>query len=537
MTIGRKISLLCLTLLGLGAVQGTVSVITGERTASAVRLAATDSVPSLILINNVTGFMKDQRAQMFLFLSAKSAQERTDIETQIADFESKTQAGLKTYNPSDAEDKANLGKLLAVHEQLLRAWQKMPSLIEQGKTAESEAVFRTELLPLASETRKVLADMMNYNRAHADSSLAVSMESVASARLWVWIVLSLAIVLGGVLAFLLIRGINQALAGAAFELSEGAEQVSSAAGQVSASSQSLAQGSSEQAASLEETSASTEEITSMTRKNAENSRSAAQLVSSTAELVTAANHNLEQMVGSMQEINASSDKISRIIKVIDEIAFQTNILALNAAVEAARAGEAGMGFAVVAEEVRNLAQRSAQAAKDTAALIEESISKSNDGKGKLDLVGQAIHDITANVTQVKTLVDEVHLGSEEQARGIEQIAKAIAQMEQVTQKTAASAEESASASQELSAQAVSMNEVVGELNELVGAAAKTGHDRRQPRSHPALRHSSGPGPTNPSQRPSAASKPARPAHHAQPVAPVSVAPDGSFPLEEDFKEF
>ena len=176
---------------------------------------------------------------------------------------------------------------------------------------------------------------------------------------------------------------------------------------------------------------------------------------------------------SMQEINSSSDKISKIIKVIDEIAFQTNILALNAAVEAARAGEAGMGFAVVADEVRNLAQRSAQAARDTAGLIEESIAKSNDGKTKLDLVATAVHSIIASADKVKVLVDEVNVGSQEQARGIEQVSRAIQQMEKITQTNAASAEESASASEELSAQSEALKAIAGRLNHMVGAARRS----------------------------------------------------------------
>src|SRR5207245_434495 len=184
-----------------------------------------------------------------------------------------------------------------------------------------------------------------------------------------------------------------------------------------------------------------------------------------------ANGHLEQMVVSMGEINASSDKISKIIKVIDEIAFQTNILALNAAVEAARAGEAGMGFAVVADEVRNLAQRCAQAAKDTSGLIEESISKSSDGKTKLELVATAVRSITDSAAKVKTLVDEVKLGSDEQARGIDQVSKAIVQMESVTQTTAASAEESASASEELSAQSDTLRSIAARLNGMVGGGA------------------------------------------------------------------
>jgi methyl-accepting chemotaxis protein len=230
-----------------------------------------------------------------------------------------------------------------------------------------------------------------------------------------------------------------------FELSRGAEQLHSAASQISAASHSLAQGASEQAASLEETSASTEEINSMAKRNTENSRSAAERVKVCEDRIVSSNESLTEMVSAMAEINASSEKISKIIKVIDEIAFQTNILALNAAVEAARAGEAGMGFAVVADEVRNLAQRCSQAAKDTALLIEESIANSNGGKVKVDLVGQAISDITQESKQVKTLVDEVNLGSEEQARGIDEIGKTIVQMERVTQKVAATAEETASA--------------------------------------------------------------------------------------------
>lgn len=258
------------------------------------------------------------------------------------------------------------------------------------------------------------------------------------------------------------------LRGVASHLHEGAEQITSASAQVASSSQTLAQGASEQAASLEETSSSSEEITSMTRKNAENSQTAAAVMAEVDQRVAEGNRTLGEMVESMQEITGSSDKISKIIKVIDEIAFQTNILALNAAVEAARAGEAGMGFAVVADEVRSLAQRSAQAAKDTAALIEESIARSNQGSQRLEHVAQVIHAITESAGKVKTLVDEVNLGSQEQARGIEHISKSIAEMDRVTQANAASAEQSASASQQMSAQAEAMQNIARELRILVG---------------------------------------------------------------------
>jgi methyl-accepting chemotaxis protein/methyl-accepting chemotaxis protein-1 (serine sensor receptor) len=169
----------------------------------------------------------------------------------------------------------------------------------------------------------------------------------------------------------------------------------------------------------------------------------------------------------MAEISSSNDGVAKTIKIIDEIAFQTNILALNAAVEAARAGEAGMGFAVVADEVRNLAQRCAQAAKDTASLIEDSVAKSREGKVRVGDIAEAIRDVTEDAAKVKTLVAQVCTGSEEQTRGIEQVAKAIVQMEHVTQQTAASAEQSAAAAEELNAQSEALNHIVKRLRVMV----------------------------------------------------------------------
>ncbi len=256
----------------------------------------------------------------------------------------------------------------------------------------------------------------------------------------------------------------------AMQLQQTAGEVAGASAQASSSSQSLARNSSEQAASLQETSASSEQINSMARKNCEHSQSAAELVTESEQKFADAKRSLQEMIVAMDEISGESQKISKIIKVIDEIAFQTNILALNAAVEAARAGEAGMGFAVVADEVRNLAQRSAQAAKDTASLIEGSIAKSKYGKEKVDHVASSIEAITEQAAYIKTLVDEVNQGGQEQTRGIEQVAKAIMQMDQLNQKTAASAEESASAAEELNAQSLALKNLVADVTALVGGA-------------------------------------------------------------------
>jgi methyl-accepting chemotaxis protein/methyl-accepting chemotaxis protein-1 (serine sensor receptor) len=351
------------------------------------------------------------------------------------------------------------------------AWQpEFEHIVDLCRAGKSDEAFQWAIdktVPFSNGLDKDLERLVSIQKGLMARDKLSAAAKYSRNRAMALLLIALSVTVGMIMAFVVI-GINRALRRAAAELTLGAKQVAEAAAQVSATSHALAQGASEQAASIEETSASSEQISSMTRRNAENSRIAADVMNQVDQKVSHANQTLEHMVTSMQEINASSDQISKIIKVIDEIAFQTNILALNAAVEAARAGEAGMGFAVVADEVRNLAQRSAQAAKDTAALIEESIGKSADGSSRLDLVTAAIRQITESSTKVKTLVDEVNVGSQEQARGMDQIAKAISQMDRVTQQSAASAEESASASQELSSQADSMQTVIDRLEEMVG---------------------------------------------------------------------
>jgi methyl-accepting chemotaxis protein len=311
------------------------------------------------------------------------------------------------------------------------------------------------------------------NRANA--AVASQQEAVAR-KIWVvsLAVLAAFAVIGVVVGFT-VRKVSNGLRYAIRGLSETAGQIASAASQVSSSSQSLAQGSSEQAASLEETSAASEEINSMARKNTENTGAAADLVTRSQHQFVETNQKLDEMVVAMGEINTQSQKVSKIIKVIDEIAFQTNLLALNAAVEAARAGEAGMGFAVVADAVRKLAQRCAEAAKDTSALLEESITKSRNGQTKADQVAEVIRVITKESAKIKALMDEVNEGSQQQTLGIEQIGKAITQMEQVTQEVAASAEESASAAEELHAQSEALKNLVERLVAMVGATDSSGY--------------------------------------------------------------
>jgi methyl-accepting chemotaxis protein len=257
------------------------------------------------------------------------------------------------------------------------------------------------------------------------------------------------------------------------ELTANAEQTTSAAGQVSASSTSVASGASEQAASLEETNASLAELTAMTKRNAASAQRAKDISRQTRVSADAGAAHMEEMRRAMDAIKTSSDGISKIIKTIDEIAFQTNILALNAAVEAARAGEAGMGFAVVAEEVRRLAQRSAESAKETATKIEDAIARSVHGVTISTSVAASLSEIVEKAREVDAFISEIATASEQQNRGLQQVTSAIGQMDKVTQDNAGNAEETASAAEELSAQAVALRDTVRQLQELVEHATVT----------------------------------------------------------------
>ncbi len=269
------------------------------------------------------------------------------------------------------------------------------------------------------------------------------------------------------IAWLIARSISKPINAITTGMSEGANQVASASGQVSSSSQSMAEGASQQAASIEETSSSMEEMSSMTKKNAENAGHADNLMKEANKVVKTADESMDKLIVSMEEISKASEETSKIIKTIDEIAFQTNLLALNAAVEAARAGEAGAGFAVVADEVRNLAMRAADAAKNTAELIEGTVKKVGDGSELVTTTNDAFSQVAESALKVGDLVAEISEASKEQSNGIEQVNLAITEMDKVVQQNAANAEESASASEEMNAQAEQLRDYVGDLVQLV----------------------------------------------------------------------
>jgi methyl-accepting chemotaxis protein/methyl-accepting chemotaxis protein-1 (serine sensor receptor) len=352
-------------------------------------------------------------------------------------------------------------------ERVGRNHESVYRLATAGQIDEAVALFRDQSMPELQKMREICDNLVQRQGA-LNAAMASETARAAAGSRWLIMLLTLLAVLVGAGGMCLVCSLNRTLRQTVKELAVGSEQAASAASQVSSSSQTLAQGASEQAAALEQTSASSTEVHQMARSNDEHASLATRVMKDSAVKFTVTNDELGETMVAMGEISAQSGKISKIIQTIDEIAFQTNILALNAAVEAARAGEAGMGFAVVAEEVRNLSQRCAQAARDTTALIEESITKADVGRAKVDQVAASVQAVMGDAAKVAQLVEQVHLGSQQQAGRLQEISKAVSQMEQVTQQTAASAEEGASAAEELHAQSQIIRTVADRLTTMVG---------------------------------------------------------------------
>lgn len=496
---------------------------------------STVCVPEVALASRMQTNTLDSVGLIYMHIGSDDNADMLRIDGQISANSADTGKCLEELGAllTDAKGMELVGKAKAFRAAYVEIRDRVLVLSRQGtNNAAAYKLGRTQMDPASERFDAALQNIVDYVRADSDASTAEVQKTVQNSRSAILTGVGVAVVIGILIAFLIIQETTRALSGVAVSLEEGSTQVTGAANEVSGASQSLAEGASEQAASLEETSASLEEMASMTKRNAENAAKANDLAKEARQAADKGVGDMQTMGAAMEAIKGSSDDIAKIIKTIDEIAFQTNILALNAAVEAARAGEAGMGFAVVADEVRNLAQRSAQAAKETAGKIEGAISKTTQGVEISATVAQTLNDIAGKVRQVDELIAEVASASNEQTQGISQINTAVGQMDKVTQANAASAEETAAAATELKSQSAVMKESVGQLMQMLGATRAASAPPAVPpktiqTASPVAKRSAVP----PAKRNS--TRHAMPA--PQPAA--AIAPRGGIPMDGDFTAF
>lgn len=489
-TISRRITAGLSALVLLTLLIGAFAFVRMQEMSQSIIALSDSTMPSLVTLHEIS---RSARRQAIAHddIAAVDANRRAPLQDSLAKEEAALKGLVDRYETSqiaDEEDRRLFGEVKqaltevqATARQLAEKTEVHPA--EPAASAASAAESHTQSLVLLSPAQnKLIAaidDNVRYNEkvGHASGELGKSVSASAMQVLKISVAVVVLLAIG--ISFFIVRSTSRVLGEIIGSLDASALQTASAARQVSMASQMLSSGASDQASAVEETSASLEEISSMVRATADNAERAKDLAAQARGVAEDGGKIMVDMRMAMTAIDASGAEVAKIVKNIDEIAFQTNILALNAAVEAARAGEAGAGFAVVADEVRSLAQRSAAAARETADKIDAAIANSRRGAECTAQVGRALEQITDKVTATDSLVGEIASAASEQAQGIGQVGIAVNQMEQIAQSNSISSEESAAAAEQLDAQAEMMKGLVGRLRALISggsASASTASD-------------------------------------------------------------
>lgn len=479
--ISNKLTLLMVVSLFFVVLVGIVGYIYTSKANNGIKKLYSQNLKTISTLGTIRGNYEQGIADVLYLYDDISLAQKQHWQDDLKGLRAKNKELLEAYKEANISDyeRERLTKILDKSKVF---WANMYTSIDysnKGNSVKAIQIFNGNL-HFIEEERELLAELIKYNEDQAATIDTQNTKNAQSANIILFITIVFSFGLLTALGLMISKMITGPISKAVGELESGAEQVSAAAGQLSSASEQLAAGTSEQAASVQETSSTLEETSSMVHQNRENTQQAASLAKQAKHYAEQSDAEMKKMSVSMTDLKNSSHEIAKVIKVIDEIAFQTNILSLNAAVEAARAGDAGKGFAVVAEEVRNLAQRSAQAAKDTAIMIESNISLSDGSADIAKKVQESVESIGQEATKVSDLLDEIAVATNEQEQGVEQINKAVAQMEEALSSSAQTAEESASASHALSDQAINVKDIVNTLIALVDGADSTKHQLKRP---------------------------------------------------------
>jgi methyl-accepting chemotaxis protein len=430
-----------------------------------------NTVPSVVTLSRII------EGNLLVLQAARTAVLDTDQPARMAAAQAELRAAIERGTAlcdeyggllSDPEDTQLFTAAREARDAYLEQVRRSLSLAAEGDAIASRQAILGDVEPLARACLDRFKAVIEYNIGLSNRELAAAESKLSAGYRIIVAALVSTVLIGLLLATGITRSLSRALTQISAALESGAARTAAASTQLESVSQTVATGWSEQGASVAETGAALEQMSAMTRTTAENASRAKEFAAQARTAAETGARTMTEMDTAMEAIATSSGEVAKIVKQIDEIAFQTNILALNAAVEAARAGEAGQGFAVVAEEVRLLAQRSADAARETATLIEESLARSAAGTEKVEEVTAALAAVAEQSASVRTLVEEVSVGSRDQHSAISRMGEALRQIEQVSQQAAAGAEQGSAAAEELSAQAASLVDIVDVLGHMVG---------------------------------------------------------------------
>ena len=473
-TIGRRIGVSFAIVAAAMAAVGALALVRLGQIGGLADTMDHRDVPSVVILGHLQSLVQQNFINTTQHCLADSPETKATLDKTLARISEELNGHYKTLEALlHGEEETAYARIKDLRAKYREARTEVLGFSAANQRAEAEAALEQKLYPLYEGYTVALNAMVELNRAHATEAASSIRRVVGTTRFHSLVGSTAVLIVAlGVGAYTTWR-INRGLRLLTHQVGDGSRSLANASSQITGASHSLAQGSTELAASLEESSASLEEISSMTQRNATHAGDARSLAGETREFAEGSKAGMNALVDAMGAIHTSSENVAKIVKTIDEIAFQTNLLALNAAVEAARAGAAGAGFAVVADEVRALAQRSAQAARETTHSIQDSIQKAERGVTVSADVSERFSEIVARSAKVAELVNEIARASEEQSTGISQVLTAVTQMDQATQNTAASAQECASAATELDAQAKTLHRVVDQLESLSGSRSAT----------------------------------------------------------------